>query len=244
MQLYTIHGVAYGSVQPLVWALLPHKNEETYRQMLQAVVRLRADCMPQRIMMDFELASINAFMHQFPQAQLSGCFFHFMQANWRHVQQLGGDVVRRYSEDAQYAVVCKLLPSLAFVPRNEVAQKFDEIARFLEEHHPELQDFVDYFEFNYIGLPNRNAAPGRRQARFPIQLWNMYERATLEQARSNNTVEGWHRGLAATLGVTNPTVWRFLDAMRFHFRAQERDLEQFGGWRSAKSFPIVAMFAR
>jgi hypothetical protein len=70
MQLYTIHGVAYGSVQPLVWALLPHKNEETYRQMLQAVVRLRADCMPQRIMMDFELASINAFMHQFPHIDL------------------------------------------------------------------------------------------------------------------------------------------------------------------------------
>ena len=149
-----------------------------------------------------------------------------MQCNWRHLQQMGAAVVQRYTNDADYASVCRLLPSLAFVPVGDVADAFDQVADYIEQNYPELIPYTTYFETTFVGLPNRGGIAGRRAPRFPIHMWNMWLRVNNNQARTNNAVEGWHRGLSATLGITNPTIWKFLDAMRSTFRQQERDLEQ------------------
>ena len=44
-----------------------------------------------RMNADWELAERNAWRNHF-QENLDGCLFHFGQANWRHVQQLGFSV--------------------------------------------------------------------------------------------------------------------------------------------------------
>jgi hypothetical protein len=150
-----------------------------------------------------------------------------MQANWRFFQRsLDGAVIRRYSLDAEYAACCRLLAALAFVPPTDVVVEFDIAAEHVERNFSELTAYVEYFEATWVGLPNRGGAAGRRIARFPIEMWNIWDRTTEGHARTNNAIEGWHRGLESTLGMTRPTLWKFLDAMRIKFRYQQQELAQ------------------
>ena len=150
-----------------------------------------------------------------------------MQSNWRYLQQnLGAHVIHQYKTSADYATTCRFLTSLAFIPAQHVTTAFDDVADYYEEHNPELLPFLEYFEATYIGLPNRRGQPGRPVPRFPINFWNMFERTQAGIARTNNIVEGWHSGLEATMGFHNPSIWKFMDAMRMKFAYQDRVMLQ------------------
>ena len=84
-QLYTIHALVHGNLVPCVYALLPDKREETYRDMLTALTRIQPLLQPVSCLIDFELASKNAFLHMFPGVEIIGCFFHLGQSLWRKV---------------------------------------------------------------------------------------------------------------------------------------------------------------
>ena len=72
---------------------------------------------------------------------------------------------------------------------------------------------LDYLEQNYIGMPNRRGG-GRQNAIFPIRLWNMYDIVLNGQARTNNAVEAWHRGIETLLQMAHPTLWKLIDGLR------------------------------
>lgn len=52
---------------------------------------------PNEIQVDFEIATIKAIENLFPNCIVKGCLFHFTQAIWRKVQNLG--LVRFYNTD-------------------------------------------------------------------------------------------------------------------------------------------------
>ena len=61
-----------------------------HQQVLEAVkALLPADRRLQHVVLDFEAAVWTAFQLVFPDAGLRGCFFHYTQAVWRKVQNLG-----------------------------------------------------------------------------------------------------------------------------------------------------------
>ena len=66
--------------------------------MFDAIKDLNAMLEPHEIMIDFELAATEALKSSFPAANIKGCFFHFAQANWRKIQNLGLAV--EYQENA------------------------------------------------------------------------------------------------------------------------------------------------
>ena len=73
-------------------------------------------------MLDFERAAINAFEEAFL-GVVSGCFFHFSQNIYRKIQSLGFTI--QYMENPDFALYMRMLPSLAFVPENEVRACFN-----------------------------------------------------------------------------------------------------------------------
>ena len=107
-QLYTVHGFVDGEGVPLLWAILPNKTTETYKEMFQA---LRTALMStfgdtgdiQYVITDFERAAINAVKEVFPEITIKGCSFHFRQALMRRVQQEGLKSV--YDSDSEYPAV-------------------------------------------------------------------------------------------------------------------------------------------
>jgi hypothetical protein len=112
-----------------------------------------------------------------------------------------------------FALQIRQLAALTFVPIDNVAS-FEGLidSPYFTEHNDLVQSSVNYFEDTWIGRPGR-----RNQCRNPIfahSLWNCYE-ATLEDLpKTNNSVEGWHRGFSQLLGAYHPTIWKFIDVVK------------------------------
>ncbi|CAF5135700.1 unnamed protein product, partial [Rotaria sp. Silwood1] len=60
-QLYAMHIVYRNAVIPIVFALLPNKNQSTYHRLLDKLKELCPLWHPKSIMMDFEKAAMNEF---------------------------------------------------------------------------------------------------------------------------------------------------------------------------------------
>ncbi|CAF4244654.1 unnamed protein product, partial [Rotaria magnacalcarata] len=60
-----------------------------------------------------------------------------------------------------------------FVPVFNVIKAFDLIT---DDFDDEPDDFLDYFEKTWIGEPNKSGT-GRKKTLFPIEIWNVYDRA-------------------------------------------------------------------
>ena len=96
-------------------------------------------------MIDFEMAAIHSFQHNFPKAEIQRWLFQFGQCLWRNVQRLGLQVL--YKDDANNALIIESFKALAFVPSNRVAETLQELIGSLDHETDELlSDFLSNFE--------------------------------------------------------------------------------------------------
>lgn len=212
-----MHVHVQGSVIPCIYALLPNKTEETYRR-FWAGIEQHLHLQPHSVMSDFELASVNAMRNAFPDAVISGCFFHIGQSLWRHVQNSG--LRELYIQNEETRTKIKSLLSLAFLPPAEVTTAFEDLIETFPEN---LTPIADYFENIYIGRRGRRA---RRTATFPIAMWNMHGRVLDDLPRTNNAVEAWHRSFQGALGCHHPTIWKAIAAFQRECNLQSMVLAQ------------------
>ena len=57
---------------------------------------------------------------------------------------------------------------------------------------PSFKPILTYFENNYIGKLKSNSITARKEPRFPIEHWNLYERVKRDLPRTTNNMENWH----------------------------------------------------
>ena len=99
-----------------------------------------------------------------------GCFFHFCQAVYRQIQQLG--LQQTYANDEQFRLLCRKLMALALMPLDKVLTSFEEIQRdALTSYRGTIDRLLSYFEDNWMS---------------EIDLWNV----SGSDSRTNNTCEG------------------------------------------------------
>jgi len=85
------------------------------------------------------MAAYKALSSSFPRAEILGCLFHFGQCNCRTIQALS--VLRWFTEDAEHALRIKCFQALAFVPPQDVTQRFqDFVATFSDEDVQSLRN--------------------------------------------------------------------------------------------------------
>ncbi|XP_031350480.1 uncharacterized protein LOC116176146 [Photinus pyralis] len=221
-QLYTIHGLRHSNSIPLVYALLPDKTHNTYVRLLGQIKQLEATVNPETILIDYESAIIGAIESEFPGVVVRGCFFHFCQCIFRSIQSNG--LQQRYETDADFALTMRYLSALAFVPLNELVQSFDLL---LDNNvfPPEAQPVIDYFEDTWIGRPDRRLR--RRAPRFAHVMWNCYNSVLENLPKTNNALEGWHRGFQEMVGGNHPNIWKFVNALKKEQSLNELRIEQY-----------------
>ena len=103
-QLYSIHfNFGLGMNPAALYCLLPNKTGATYTRVLQEIGRIIPLAAPRKILVDFEKATMNAFAAAYPNATITGCYFHLCQSVIRKVNEVGlkqiyenDDVVRGY----------------------------------------------------------------------------------------------------------------------------------------------------
>ena len=212
-QLYTVHAHDNGRIFPCAFALLPNKTQGTYDRFFTEIFRMVQPHGngPDDVLIDFERSAINALLNQNPNLEAKGCFYHLCSSVWKHIQDLG--LVVHYLADAQFAILLRMIAATAFLPPADVIQGFDDLCDEIRNlYQAEADDLLEYFEDTYIGRFRRNAP--RRPPLFPIVLWNMYHRTDDELPRTNNSVEGWHRGFQSHVTACHPIFWKFLDILK------------------------------
>ena len=173
-----------------MFALLPNKTEVTYTRFYQEVFNRIDGDGREDILIDFERSALNAFNNVKPQVEKKGCFYHFCANVWKHIQNFG--LQHLYNMNQEFAINLRMLCALAFIPPPEVTNGFDTVRGLIRNNfRDEADDVLDYFEDTYVGRFRHNAP--RRNPRFSIEFWNMFNRADQELPRANNSIEGWHR---------------------------------------------------
>ena len=222
-QVLTIQCIVDSVTIPCVYALLPDKNQFTYADLYQKL-RPHIASTPEEVMVDFEQANINALKESFPGAHIQGCYFHFSQCIWRKIQSSGLQV--KYQSDEEFSGKLRSLAALAFVPASLVEEAFDNLSEVFPDTATEI---LDYFEDNFIGRPNpkaRQGQPKRRAPRFPIDLWNVYNKTVDDEPRTNNSIEGFHRGFESLVACIHPTIWKFFAAIQKQHGMTQYKLDQ------------------
>ena len=163
-QVYSIHADYLSRSHPLVIAVLPNKRRTTYDAFLTEVRNLANNVLqPDTVITDFEMAAIQAVGHIFPNESRTGCFFHLTKNIHRRIQ--GEGLQELYENDANFALQCRMISAIAFVPPAGVVAAFETLSDELPDG---LNPILDYFEDNYIGRPDRRGV--RREPLFPIHL--------------------------------------------------------------------------
>ncbi|KHJ43200.1 hypothetical protein D918_06767 [Trichuris suis] len=128
-QAYVIMAERGGFVLPVLYALLPNKQELTYRRMFEGIKATWPQFDPETITLDFEEAAMNAVRATFPAVQVYGCFFHFVRSVKRQIAQQG--LLSTYNANADFSVAARMIASLAFVPTEHLEEGVKELSRVL-----------------------------------------------------------------------------------------------------------------
>ena len=115
-----------------------------------------------------------------------------------------------YIQDENVRIFTKMLASLAFLPSHLVINSFEQLDELREQSNLEiLAPLYASFEDTYIGRPTRSSR-GRRRAKFDVEMWNVRDRTMEGMPRTNNKLEGWHRGIQVMFQGPHPNIWKFV----------------------------------
>lgn len=211
-QLYTIHGEVNRQALPLVYILTTSKSKKVYVEILQQLKIMNSRLNPKTIIADFEVAFLKAVEEVFPSAVIRGCFFHFSKCIWNQICKC--NLKNDYESNNNFAMNLKMLSALAMVPTDDVVGAYTKVIKcaFYTANEAKCDKLLKYIEKTWIGKLNRQSE--RDEPLFARALWNQYESVLQDEARTNNSVEAWHRSFSRRAGCDHPPVWRLIDIMR------------------------------
>ena len=173
-----------------------------------------------RMNADWEMAERNAWRLYFDEI-LDGCLFHFGQANWRHVQQIGISV--EYVEHGKVRLFVWLVLSMSHVPLERHDEAIRElrvdIAWFEEESNmsprsrrlfEKVEEFFQYFMDTWIN------------GRFPVEDWNYFD--ALDHT-TTNAAESTNWRVFMKTGRRKPNVYTSVGVIKEDLKETERILD-------------------
>lgn len=219
---------------PLVFCLTSRKTKEIYVQIFNQLKahagRLGLEFSPQRIVLDFEIATMRAIQEVMPYSEIGGCLFHWGQTVWRKIAELG--LKRRYQTNVEIQRSVHIIQALPFLPLDDLVKTFVGLRN---EIHEDVIPIWNYIDHTWVrGTPS----VGRRRARGPIFhpiLWNVHQACINKQQRTNNCVEAWHSKFAKLLHSHHVNVWKFLEQIKKEQRDNSQQfLQMLGGHRNIR----------
>ena len=219
-QVYSIHVKVMECMVPVVVALLPKRDTQTYRRMFQllqqAAERFGHRLQPQTVCIDFEKAMIECVNQLFPSSRIRGCLFHFTQAIWRKVQALG--LTNKYTENQSFNRLVRRSSALPLIPLESVDEVWMEALNELTDE--DVIPFMDYVTTTWVDTS---------AAIFPKEMWNHFD--NIDGFRTNNHLEAWHGVLNRELGRPHPNIYKLIELLQTKQQEVEHKLRllQSGG---------------
>ena len=178
-QLFSIHAFMQydGNVKqmPLLFVLMSGKRRKDYKKVFSRIKEITdGQLKVKEVVLDFEASVWRAIPEVFPDVVMRGCAFHWGQAVWRKVQELG--LQTAYSNDNKTYKFVRQLLSLPYVPHEHIQGLFLRFYRKAVGSQP-LLNLLEYVNTTWI-----------RSEIWPPKAWCVFDRSV----RTNNDVEGWH----------------------------------------------------
>ena len=158
----------------LIFVLMSSKKKKDYMAVFQKVKDHAPILELTHLILDFESSIWRAARIIFPDVHIRGCSFHWSQALWRKVQELG--LVVAYNSVSAVHDYIRMLFALPYLPVDHIIRSFDQIASVIND---QLRPLVDYVRSTWI------------QGQWSPEVWCVYKR----YIRTNDDVEGWHNRL-------------------------------------------------
>ena len=190
-QLFSVHAFIKGDCGnlkqvPLAYAYMTRRSKKDYKKVLKALKRaLPTEPRVEKFVMDFEWAMWDAAASIFSDTIRQGCSFHFSQAIWRKVQDLG--LVVPYNSSEVVRDLVHQLMALPFIPAEHVQKLYEDMERRTPEGP--CQDLLQYFHDTWM---TGNWSP---------KDWCVYGQGI----HTNNDVEGWHPRLNGAAWTARPS---------------------------------------
>ncbi|KAK6734095.1 hypothetical protein RB195_017707 [Necator americanus] len=210
-QLYTIHGVCRGGFEvPLLFAITRRKREEEYvivfEKMKQAL-ESASESDPQSefeltIVVDYELAAINAAKRVFPRCAIEGCCWHLSQAWVRRRNTLGIlQFLKGRGKCGRVTRWWRTLKGLPFLPR-EMFHLVNALRRPpVPASHPAYlpcKKFLNYLQSTWLRGPFE-------------KMWCKY---MVHEQRTTNVAENYHMRLRQMIGKYHPPLTELILVLR------------------------------
>jgi hypothetical protein len=159
--------------------------------------------------------SLRAYGLFSPDLQMGFCYFHFCQAIYRKMRELGHFQAYQLAALGVRLAVRRVM-GLAFLPVDRVVFTFTAIQREFNliapnlvingVTRPDLTQFFLYVRHNYIH-------PGTVAE---IPMWNKFDNL---HHRTNNNLEGYHNQLKNKVGQMHPGLWKMI----VHMQLEEKE---------------------
>ena len=158
---------------PLLFALMSGKCKKDYKKILRAVKHLLPSVAVETITIHFEAAMWQVIPKVLCDIRILGCYFHWSQAVWRKVQELGLHVA--YTNDEKtHKFICKLL-SLPYLPAEHINTIFTSL-----HHEAATEPLQEAYDLHIFHLASKYHLVTASRSVFGHYTW------------TNNDVEGWH----------------------------------------------------
>lgn len=193
-QIFTIHIMTDDQMTPVVYALLPGKNQATYTRLFTLLSDKMNDLglqfSPTSALADFETAVHNSIRDVFPGITTKGCFFHFTQAVWRKAQITGLQIP--YREDDNVKKLIRRAAVLPLVPLDSIEDVWFQALEDRDEADltEVTETFTDYVTEQWVN--------GDRL------IWNHFG---TNGPRTNNNLEAWHGKLKRMALHAHPNIY-------------------------------------
>lgn len=207
MQLYILHAEFNSQCFPIIYCFLNRKTVETYTSMF---ARIRSTLLqhsiifnPHTIQIDYEYAAYNAIRAEFPATTIKGCFFHFGQAIWRKLVDIG--LKTFFNQDSNFRESVQMITSLALIPLDDIDEGWEIVKSSFLNPTWQVNQFLAYVEDVWLS---------RRRSLFGREIWSQ---CGVLRGRTNNYAEGVHSAINASINRAHPNFYELLHIL---FRMQ------------------------
>lgn len=193
-QLYIVSIIFEGRCYPLAYILMEKKSVYSYNLIFEKLKSLMGSCEITNFMTDYEAATRKALRNHFPQARISGCYFHYVKAINKASRRFG------LSKEEKFESAIQKVSALALLPNEFI---------------------IDGFEV--IDHENRALKYSFRWCRFKKYWYRQWRKANISvyglEHRTNNFAESMNKSLNVLTKVKGPNIWILIE----HLKTLEMD---------------------